>query len=48
MKAALESQPRGDIPDAETIASKLGEFSSASDGLDGGAASKRRTRRRGG
>lgn len=48
MKAALESQPRGDIPNAETIASKLGGFSSDSDGLDGGAASKRKNRRRGG
>lgn len=48
MKAALESTPRGPVPDAERIKAVLGGFSSASDGLDGATAPKRRTRRRGG
>jgi len=47
MKAALESRPRGDVPDADTIRAKLGGFSSDSDGLDGGTPEKRRNRRRG-
>ena len=48
MKAALETRPRGPLPDPEVIKAKLGGFSSESDGLDGGAAPKRRNRRRGG
>lgn len=48
MKAALESRPRGAVPDADTIRATLGGFSSDSDGLDGGTAAKRRNRRRGG
>ena len=48
MKAALESRPRGPIPDADTIRATLGAFSSDSDGLDGGTAPKRKNRRRGG
>ncbi len=46
MKAALESRPRGPVPDADTIRATLGEFSSDSDGLDAGTAPKRRNRRR--
>ncbi len=47
MKAALESRPRGPVPDADTIRATLGGFSSNSDGLDGGTSAKRRNRRRG-
>lgn len=46
MKAALEDNPVGEIPTAEEITAVLGEFSSASDGLDGGTAPKRENRRR--
>lgn len=46
MREALETTPRGERPSVETIAERLGAFSSASDGTgeDGPA---RRTRRRG-
>jgi 5-methyltetrahydrofolate--homocysteine methyltransferase len=47
MRAALESTPPGPPPDLETIASRLGAFSSASDGSDGGAPARERRRRRG-
>ena len=46
MKAALESRPRGPLPDLETIKAKLGGFSSESDGLDGTGGTKRKNRRR--
>jgi 5-methyltetrahydrofolate--homocysteine methyltransferase len=47
MRAALESTPPGPAPDLETIASRLGAFSSASDGSGGGAPARERRRRRG-
>ena len=49
MREALETRPRGDRPTLETIAEKLGGFSSASDGTgdDEGASPPRRRRRRG-
>ena len=48
MRNALETQPKGDLPNLETIASKLGAFSSESDGTDGAGptAAPRRGRRR--
>ena len=46
MKAALESRPTNGIPSPEVIQATLGEFSSASDGLDGKSAAKRGNRRR--
>ena len=48
MRNALETQPKGDAPNLETIASKLGAFSSESDGTDGAGptAAPRRGRRR--
>ncbi|MFO1144707.1 MAG: betaine--homocysteine S-methyltransferase [Amaricoccus sp.] len=47
MRAALEATPPGPAPDLETIAARLGGFSSASDGLGGDAPSRDRRRRRG-
>jgi 5-methyltetrahydrofolate--homocysteine methyltransferase len=44
MRTALEETPRGPLPDLETIAARLGGFSSASDG--GGAPARERRRRR--
>lgn len=46
MRAALEATPRGPVPDLETIAGRLGGFSSASDGSGGGAPARERRRRR--
>lgn len=46
MKAALEERPMNGAPSPETIQTTLGEFSSASDGLDGKTAPKRSNRRR--
>ena len=46
MKAALESNPRGEVPKLDVISSKLGGFSSKSDGLDGATVPKRQNRRR--
>ncbi|MDU8926824.1 betaine--homocysteine S-methyltransferase [Alisedimentitalea sp. MJ-SS2] len=49
MRAALENTPRGPRPTLETIAERLGAFSSAADGTgeDAGAAKRRPRRRRG-
>lgn len=49
MHAALSSRPRGPRPTLETVAEKLGAFSSASDGTgdDAGGAARDRRRRRG-
>ncbi|MEO1960194.1 MAG: betaine--homocysteine S-methyltransferase [Paracoccus sp. (in: a-proteobacteria)] len=48
MREALETRPRGDRPSLETIASRLGGFSSSSDGTgEGGPMRERRGRRRG-
>ncbi len=48
MRAALESTPRGDAPDLESVQAILGGFSSASDGTgDSGGPSRERRRRRG-
>ncbi len=49
MRNALESRPRGPRPTLDEIASKLGGFSSASDGTgdEAGAGRERRGRRRG-
>ncbi|MBW0158749.1 betaine--homocysteine S-methyltransferase [Sedimentimonas flavescens] len=49
MRAALETRPRGPRPTLEEISTKLGAFSSASDGTgdDPGAGRERRSRRRG-
>lgn len=46
MKAALETVPRGPAPDLDTIAARLGAFSSASDGIGAGAGPTRDRRRR--
>lgn len=46
MRAALEATPRGPVPDLGTIEARLGGFSSASDGSDGGGAAPGRERRR--
>jgi 5-methyltetrahydrofolate--homocysteine methyltransferase len=47
MRIALEERPRGERPSLETIAEKLGAFSSAVDGTEEGTeAPKRRNRRR--
>jgi len=48
MRAALEERPKGDAPTLEQITAALGDFSSESDGTDGGGAtaSPRRGRRR--
>jgi 5-methyltetrahydrofolate--homocysteine methyltransferase len=47
MRAALEATPPGPVPDLDTIAARLGGFSSASDGAGGAAAGRERRRRRG-
>jgi 5-methyltetrahydrofolate--homocysteine methyltransferase len=47
MRAALEATPKGPTPELDTIAARLGAFSSASDGSDGAAPSRERRRRRG-
>jgi len=48
MRHALETRPSGPAPDLETIATRLGAFSSESDGLAGaGPAARQRRRRRG-
>jgi 5-methyltetrahydrofolate--homocysteine methyltransferase len=46
MRRALEETPPGPRPDLETIAARLGGFSSASDGLTGAAPGEGRERRR--
>ena len=46
MRAALEATPPGPVPDLDTIAARLGGFSSASDGLGGDAPGGRERRRR--
>ena len=46
MRAALESEPKGDKPTLEQIAGALGGFSSESDGTDGAGPQKRERRRR--
>ncbi|MCU4651731.1 betaine--homocysteine S-methyltransferase [Roseibacterium sp. SDUM158016] len=46
MRAALESEPRGEAPTLEVIAAELGGFSSGSDGTEGGAPSRERRGRR--
>lgn len=46
MHAALTSRPKGPAPTLEDIQAKLGAFSSASDGTEGGGP-ERRARRRG-
>ncbi len=47
MRAALETTPRGPAPDLDTIAARLGGFSSASDGSGDAPAGRERRRRRG-
>ena len=47
MRAALETTPPGPIPDLDTVAARLGAFSSASDGSGDGPAGRERRRRRG-
>jgi 5-methyltetrahydrofolate--homocysteine methyltransferase len=44
MRDALDTRPRGDRPDLEEIAAKLGAFSSAKDGTEKGAEPARRSR----
>ena len=46
-RAALETTPPGPIPDLDTVAARLGAFSSASDGSGDGPAGRERRRRRG-
>jgi 5-methyltetrahydrofolate--homocysteine methyltransferase len=46
LRAALETTPRGPAPDLDTIAARLGGFSSASDGSGGEAPARERRRRR--
>jgi 5-methyltetrahydrofolate--homocysteine methyltransferase len=46
MRAALEATPPGPAPDLDTIAARLGGFSSASDGSGGETAGRERRRRR--
>lgn len=46
MREALETRAPGERPTLDDIASKLGGFSSASDGTDGATAAPRRSRRR--
>ena len=46
MRAALEATPPGPAPDLDTIAARLGGFSSASDGTGGAAPVRERRRRR--
>ena len=47
MRRALETVPPGPVPDLDTIAARLGGFSSASDGLGAAAPGRERRRRRG-
>ena len=47
MRDALESRPKGPRPTVEDIQAKLGAFSSASDGTDGGGERRERRGRRG-
>jgi 5-methyltetrahydrofolate--homocysteine methyltransferase len=47
MRAALETSPPGPVPELETIAARLGGFSSASDGSGEAPPSRERRRRRG-
>ncbi|MCU0908235.1 MAG: betaine--homocysteine S-methyltransferase [Rhodobacteraceae bacterium] len=47
MRAALEATPPGPRPSLDDITGALGGLSSASDGTDGNAATRTRTRRRG-
>jgi 5-methyltetrahydrofolate--homocysteine methyltransferase len=47
MRAALENTPPGTRPSLDDITGALGGFSSTSDGTDGNAATRTRTRRRG-
>jgi 5-methyltetrahydrofolate--homocysteine methyltransferase len=47
MRAALEATPRGPVPDLDTIAARLGGFSSVTDGSGAEAPSRERRRRRG-
>jgi 5-methyltetrahydrofolate--homocysteine methyltransferase len=47
MRAALEAAPPGPRPSLDDIAGAVGGFSSNSDGTDGNAATRTRTRRRG-
>ena len=47
MRAALEATPRGPAPGLDTIAARLGAFSSAGDGSGGEAPTRERRRRRG-
>ena len=47
MRAALETTPPGPVPDLDTVAARLGAFSSASDGSGDGPAGRERRRRRG-
>ncbi len=46
MRAALEATPRGPAPGLDTIAARLGGFSSASDGTGGSEPAGRERRRR--
>lgn len=46
MRAALEATPPGPVPDLGTIAARLGDYSSASDGTGGAAPTRERRRRR--
>ena len=45
MRAALEATPPGPVPDLDTIAARLGGFSSASDGGEAPPGCERRRRR---
>jgi 5-methyltetrahydrofolate--homocysteine methyltransferase len=47
MRKALENRPKGPKPSPDDIQAKLGAFSSASDGTDGGGAVRERRGRRG-
>ena len=47
MRAALENTPPGPVPDLDTIAARLGGFSSPSDGISGEPPARDRRRRRG-
>jgi 5-methyltetrahydrofolate--homocysteine methyltransferase len=47
MRQALETTPRGPAPDLDTVAARLGAFSSASDGSGPAAGGRERRRRRG-
>jgi len=47
MRRALETVPPGPVPDLDTVAARLGGFSSASDGLGAATPARERRRRRG-